>query len=121
MHSYTCQRNLGLTANAIVTLPLSQLIFNIYLTNVRLNKCPYLSNNTEAFTQGNVAALMLSTYYEMLLVNENIVLWNYTGEISILTWDIIEHVKDTTYKENMMLNIQIYIIIFNKGQIPFNI
>lgn len=62
---------------------------------------------------------MLLMYYEMLLVNENIVLWNYTGEISTLTWDIREHVKDTIYKENMMLNIQLY--IFNKGQIPFTI
>lgn len=55
----------------------------------------------------------------MLLVNENIVSWNYTGEISTLTWDGKEYIKEITYKENVMLNIQIY--IFNKGQIPFSI
>lgn len=62
---------------------------------------------------------MLLMHYEILLMNENIVLWNYTGEMSTLIWDNKEHIKEATYKENVMLNIQIY--TFNKGQIPFNI
>lgn len=52
-------------------------------------------------------------------MNENVVLWNYTGEMNTLIWDHKEHIKEATYKENVMLNIQIH--TFNKGQIPFNI
>lgn len=75
------------------------------------NKCPYIYYNPEAATQGNVAMLMLLMHYEMLLVNDNTVLWNHTGEISTLPWESTEHINDVTYKENMMLNIQM----------PFNI
>lgn len=62
---------------------------------------------------------MLLMHYEILLMNENVVLWNYTGEMNTLIWDHKEHIKEATYKENVMLNIQIH--TFNKGQIPFNI
>jgi hypothetical protein len=40
-------------------------------------------------------------------------------EISTLTRDGTEAIKDTTYKEKRILNIQIY--MFNEDQIPFNV